>query len=93
MAVSGDAVAVLAAKFAVMRKVADERAWRVYLGSDGGGAGSWGDQDGGAGGGGIGDHGREGVGRSSPARSMTCRLAGPACWAGAGGGPGTRSPG
>ena len=34
MAVSGDAVAVLAAKFAVMRKVADERAWRVYLGSE-----------------------------------------------------------
>ncbi len=34
MAVSGGAVAVLAAKFAVMRKVADERAWRVYLGSE-----------------------------------------------------------
>jgi Rhodopirellula transposase DDE domain len=34
MAVSGDAVAVLAAKFAVMRKVADERTWRVYLGSE-----------------------------------------------------------
>jgi hypothetical protein len=34
MAVSGDAVAGLAAKFAVMRKVADERTWRVYLGSE-----------------------------------------------------------
>ena len=34
MAVSGDAVAVLAAKFAAMRKVADERTWRVYLGSE-----------------------------------------------------------
>ena len=34
MAVSGDDVAVLAAKFAVMRKVADERTWRVYLGSE-----------------------------------------------------------
>ncbi len=34
MAVSGDVVAVLAAKFAVVRKVADERAWRVYLGSE-----------------------------------------------------------
>ena len=34
MAVSEDAVAVLAAKFAVMRKVADERTWRVYLGSE-----------------------------------------------------------
>jgi hypothetical protein len=34
VAVSGDAVAVLAAKFAVMRKVADERTWRVYLGSE-----------------------------------------------------------
>jgi hypothetical protein len=33
MAVS-DAVAVLAAKFAVMRQVAGERAWRVYLGSE-----------------------------------------------------------
>jgi Rhodopirellula transposase DDE domain len=34
MAVSEDAVAVLAAKFAVMRRVADERTWRVYLGSE-----------------------------------------------------------
>jgi hypothetical protein len=34
VAVSGDAVAGLAAKFAVMRKVADERAWRVYLGTE-----------------------------------------------------------
>ncbi len=34
MAVSEDAVAGLAAKFAVMRKVADERTWRVYLGSE-----------------------------------------------------------
>jgi len=34
MAVPGDAVAVLAAKFAVMRRVADERTWRVYLGSE-----------------------------------------------------------
>jgi hypothetical protein len=34
MAVSGDAAAVLAAKFAVMRKVTDERTWRVYLGSE-----------------------------------------------------------
>jgi Rhodopirellula transposase DDE domain len=34
MAVSEDAVAGLAAKFAVMRQVADERAWRVYLGSE-----------------------------------------------------------
>ena len=34
MAVSEDAVAALAAKFAVMRQVADERAWRVYLGSE-----------------------------------------------------------
>jgi hypothetical protein len=34
MAVSGDAEAVLAAKFAVMRQVADERTWRVYLGSE-----------------------------------------------------------
>jgi Rhodopirellula transposase DDE domain len=34
MAVPGDAVAVLAAKFAVMRQVADERTWRVYLGSE-----------------------------------------------------------
>ncbi len=25
---------VLAAKFAVMRKVADERTWRVYLGTE-----------------------------------------------------------
>src|SRR5712691_6518922 len=33
MAVGGDVVAVLAAKFAVMRRVADERAWRVCLGS------------------------------------------------------------
>jgi hypothetical protein len=34
MAVSEEAVAGLAAKFAVMRKVADERTWRVYLGSE-----------------------------------------------------------
>ena len=34
MGVSEDAEAVLAAKFAVMRKVADERTWRVYLGSE-----------------------------------------------------------
>jgi len=34
VAISEDAVAGLAAKFAVMRKVADERAWRVYLGSE-----------------------------------------------------------
>jgi hypothetical protein len=34
MAVSEDAAAVLAAKFAVMRKVADERTWRVYLGTE-----------------------------------------------------------
>jgi transposase len=34
MAVSEVAVAGLAAKFAVMRKVADERTWRVYLGSE-----------------------------------------------------------
>jgi Rhodopirellula transposase DDE domain len=34
MAVSEAVVAVLAAKFAVMRQVADERAWRVYLGSE-----------------------------------------------------------
>ncbi|HEX6520241.1 MAG TPA: ISAzo13 family transposase [Streptosporangiaceae bacterium] len=34
MAVGGDAVAVLAAKFAVMRQVADERTWRVYLGTE-----------------------------------------------------------
>ena len=27
-------MAVLAAKFAVMRQVADERTWRVYLGSE-----------------------------------------------------------
>jgi len=32
--VSGEAVAGLAAKFAVMRKVANERTWRVYLGSE-----------------------------------------------------------
>jgi hypothetical protein len=32
--VSEDGVAVLAAKFAVMRQVADERTWRVYLGSE-----------------------------------------------------------
>ena len=34
MAVCGDDVAVLAAKFAVVRQVADERMWRVYLGSE-----------------------------------------------------------
>jgi Rhodopirellula transposase DDE domain len=34
MAFSEDAAAGLAAKFAVMRKVADERTWRVYLGSE-----------------------------------------------------------
>ncbi len=34
MAVGEDVVAVLAAKFAVMRRVADERTWRVYLGSE-----------------------------------------------------------
>ena len=34
MAVSEDAEAALAAKFAVMRKVADERTWRVYLGTE-----------------------------------------------------------
>ena len=34
MAVSADVVTGLAAKFAVMRKVADERTWRVYLGSE-----------------------------------------------------------
>jgi hypothetical protein len=34
MAVSEDDAAVLAAKFAVMRQVADERTWRVYLGSE-----------------------------------------------------------
>ena len=34
MAVSEDAVAGLAAKFAVMRQVADERTWRVYLGTE-----------------------------------------------------------
>jgi hypothetical protein len=34
MAVSEDGVALLAAKFAVMRQVADERTWRVYLGSE-----------------------------------------------------------
>ena len=34
MAVFEDAVAVLAVKFAVMRQVADERTWRVYLGSE-----------------------------------------------------------
>ena len=34
MALDEDAVAGLAAKFAVMRRVADERTWRVYLGSE-----------------------------------------------------------
>jgi Rhodopirellula transposase DDE domain len=34
MAVCEDVVAGLAAKFAVMRRVADERTWRVYLGSE-----------------------------------------------------------
>ena len=34
MAVSEDDAAGLAAKFAVMRQVADERTWRVYLGSE-----------------------------------------------------------
>jgi hypothetical protein len=34
MAVPEGAAAGLAAKFAVMRKVADERTWRVYLGSE-----------------------------------------------------------
>ena len=34
MAVPEDVVAVLTAKFAVMRQVADERTWRVYLGSE-----------------------------------------------------------
>jgi hypothetical protein len=34
MAIDEDAVAVLAAKYAVMRQVADERTWRVYLGSE-----------------------------------------------------------
>jgi hypothetical protein len=34
MAVSEGVVAGLAAKFAVMRQVADERTWRVYLGSE-----------------------------------------------------------
>jgi hypothetical protein len=34
MAIFGDAEAVLAAKFAVMRRVLDERAWRVYLGTE-----------------------------------------------------------
>ena len=34
MAVCEDDAAVLAAKFAVMRQVADERTWRVYLGSE-----------------------------------------------------------
>jgi hypothetical protein len=34
VAVPEDTVAVLAAKFAVMRQVADERTWRVYLGSE-----------------------------------------------------------
>ena len=33
MAVWEDDAAGLAAKFAVMRQVADERTWRVYLGS------------------------------------------------------------
>jgi hypothetical protein len=34
MTVPEGAVAVLAAKFAVVRRVADERTWRVYLGSE-----------------------------------------------------------
>jgi Rhodopirellula transposase DDE domain len=34
MAVAEDAGAVLAAKFAVMRRVLDERQWRVYLGTE-----------------------------------------------------------
>ena len=34
VAVSEDAEAVLAAKFAVMRPILDERQWRVYLGSE-----------------------------------------------------------
>jgi hypothetical protein len=34
MAVSEEGLAVLAAKFAVMRQVADERTWRVYLGTE-----------------------------------------------------------
>ena len=73
MAVSGDAVAVLAAKFAVMRKVADERAWRVYLGSEAvalgmGGSGRWRWRRGYRR-----PRSRRVCGRSSPARSMTCR--------------------
>src|SRR5882724_7524195 len=34
MAVAEDAEAVLAAKFAVMRELLDERQWRVYLGTE-----------------------------------------------------------
>jgi hypothetical protein len=34
MAIDEDSVAVLAAKFAVMRAVLDERQWRVYLGTE-----------------------------------------------------------
>src|SRR5438874_6404660 len=34
MAIPGDAEAVLAAKFAVMRELLDERQWRVYLGTE-----------------------------------------------------------
>ena len=34
MTVSEDAQAVLAAKFAVMRRLLDERQWRVYLGTE-----------------------------------------------------------
>jgi hypothetical protein len=34
MAIPEDAEAVLAAKFAVMRELLDERQWRVYLGTE-----------------------------------------------------------
>ena len=57
MAVSGDDVAVLAAKFAVMRKVADERTWRVYLGSEALALGRGGDRAVAWCGGGVADHG------------------------------------
>ena len=78
MAVSEDAVAVLAAKFAVMRKVADERDVAGVPGVGGAGAGPRRDQGGGACGGCVGDHGgRWGVRDRGPVSWTGCRRDGP----------------
>ena len=94
MAVSEDAVAVLAAKFAVMRKVADERTWRVYLGSEALALGRGGIRAVALAAGGVArPRWPLGCPRSGPVSWTGCRRDGPGGRERGGGRPGTRSPG